>query len=234
MFALPLAIINATATQSPELRVIMSGSHVTALLVTESSRTLITNSSDRGATRSAIGYLARPWEPKITTLVTPANDRAAVGLWEALRLPSVQQVFIVGVPGSDPLWSVIERECRERNIELTYVGVPVVTSVDDLNLMMFPTITDNPAHVTMGHNGILVALALESQVPQTLAHALVSSRRPESNLPVDLLVLSSTQIFETQDNVVYVREREVVVLKITENAVVVTNGRLQTGATPVN
>lgn len=234
MFALPLAIMNATASRDPELRIIMSGSHVTTLLVTDSSRTLITNSSDRGATRSAIGYLARPWEPKITTLVAPANDRAAIGLWEALRLPSVRQVVVVGLPGSDPIWSVIESECRERDIDLVYAGAPATTSIDALSLNIFPPDADQSAYITVEHNGILMAIVLDNIIPQIVAHALVSNRRPESNSTAELLVLPSTQLHEQQENVVYVRESEVVTLRIKDNAVVVSNGRLQTTVKPAS
>jgi hypothetical protein len=234
VFALPLAAMNLTASQNLELRLIMTGSHVTILLVTDSSRTLITNSSDRAATRSAIGYLARPWEPGITTLVTPANDRAAIGLWEALRLPSVRQVVIIGLPGNDPLWSDIERECRERDIDLVYVGSPVTTNVDQMTLRMFPADVDQPGSMTVEYNGVVTAVALELTVPEISAHALIANRRPESNPVADLLVLPSTQLQAHQANAVYVREREVVVLRVTESAIAVSNGRFKAAATPAN
>jgi hypothetical protein len=232
VFALPIAVMNATASRDPELRIIMSGSNVTALLVTETSRTLITSSNDRGATRSAIGFLARPWEPKVTTLVSPANDRAAIGLWESLRLPSVRQVVIVGIPGSDPIWSVIERECRDRNIDLVYAGTPLETSVDLLNLVMYPSDDNLHAYISVEHHGLSVAIALGSNARQDVVHALISDRPPDTQVAAELLVLPSAALFEQHENVVYVREREVVTLRISEEAVTVSNGRLQMTATP--
>jgi hypothetical protein len=220
-FATPLLVVGAVTPVDPEIRLIRTTGSVSALIVTERERVLIINSDNRGVTRSAIGRFARPWEPTITTLLAPANDTAVVGLWEALRDPRIQQVIIVGLPGSDPLWCRIERECAQRGVDLEYVNARSYVALTNAGLVIDPA----GMTVSVRHHTAVVAIALTSELLTLGANIAVVNDIAAAPQDADLIVAPSYPETDVMTPVVMVGDRELVHLVLQANTIKVQGGR---------
>jgi hypothetical protein len=231
VFGVPLLTINAVAQPAPEIRLIRTGQNFSALIVTDQSRLLLINSRDRGETRSTIGHLARPWEAETNTILAPADDRAAIGLWEAMRHPDVRQVIIIGLPGNDPIWSAIEQESRERAIVLTYVPDAATIHAGDIVVSMYTNTDDSAGMVRIqrGEIGITIAVGhSDSRGPRT--HAAVLNTIPDEAPEANLLLVPVASAHHLEIDVVFIREREVVRLVLEPERLRVLGGDLNPGA----
>lgn len=204
VFAVPLIVSGAMKQDAPEIRVIRTGETFSALIVTTGARVLIINSNDRGLTRSAVGRIARPWEPRATTLLAPASDEAAIGLWEALRSPRVERVLVAGVPGSDPIWSGIERDCAKRGIPLEYISTAGVVNLSDVVLMIDPA---GPS-IRLLSGDASVSMALGDENTFQPAHVVVVNTASSLMGNADLLVSTSVPNEGTEVPVLTVDNRE--------------------------
>lgn len=222
VFATPLLLASAFDTSDPEIRLIRTGNRISALIVTNDERVLLINSDDRGETRSAIGRLARPWEPVPHVLVAPADDRAATGLWEAMRHPEIERVVIVGLPGREPIWSTIEREAQQRGIPIDYVR-----SMSRVTLSAVPLIID-PLSMTVlaQHGDVVTGIALGEQEPALASTVWVLNDTPQGSIRAELLI--GAQTWDDIEHVpsVSIPSRDVVRLVLQEDAVHIKGGRL--------
>ena len=230
VFATPLLVAGALTKAAPEIRFIQTGKNMSALFVTHQERVLIINSDDRGVTRSALGRLARPWEPATTTLLAPADDDAAIGLWEALRDPRIQQVIVVGVPGRDPIWSRIERECVQRGVEIEYITATSHVELTDA------TLTIEPTGMTIGvhSRGSVVAIALTNQPPSLAANVAVVNDLTTLPPAADLVLAPSFPNEVLEAPVVKVNDRETVRLVFQHMTVRVQGGSVSAGEPRAN
>lgn len=222
VFATPLLVAAVIRPPEPEIRLLRTDDRISALIVTERERVLVINSDDRGLTRSAIGRFARPWEPPATTVLAPADDQAAVGLWEALRDPRIQQVIVVGLPGSDPLWSRIERECAQRGIALTYVTQRSHVELTSAELTVDPT----DMTISVQHDRAVAAIALTSEPLTFAANVGVVNDVTTETLHLDLIVAPSFPETNVTPPVVMVNDRELVRLVFEADTVRVRGGHL--------
>lgn len=222
VFATPLLIASAVNTPDPEIRLIRTGDRISALIVTNDERVLLINSADRGETRSAIGRLARPWESVPHVLVAPADDRAATGLWEAMRHPEIERVIIVGLPGSDPVWSTIEREAKRRGIPIDYVQTMSKVTLPKVPL----TIDPGSMSILAQHGDVVAGIALGDREPALASTVWVLNDAPEGLIRADLLI--SARTWDDVDHVpsVSIPSRDVVRIVLQDNAVHIKGGRL--------
>lgn len=230
VFATPLLAAGALTKAAPEIRFIRTGESMSALVVTDQERLLIINSDDRGVTRSALGRLARPWEPATTTLLAPADDDAAIGLWEALRDPRIRQVIVVGVPGRDPIWSRIERECVQRGVEIEYVIMLSHVELTDATLTIEPT----GMTVSVRSRGTVVAIALTNQPPSLAANVAVVNDLATLPPEADLVLAASFPNEVLKTPVVRVNDRETVRLVFQPMTVRVQGGSVSSGEPRAN
>lgn len=178
VFGGPLIAASALVERDPEIRIIRSGDSFSALIVTDAARALVVNSTDQRIARSTIGLLSRPWEPDPTTLIAPADDRAAAGLWEAMKHPGVQQILIVGLPGAEPIWAEIERESRSRNVMTTYIAEESLIEMGSLILTVAPQMGDSAPLIAVRRHNAVVHLALTADVPANQSNVAVVERGP--------------------------------------------------------
>lgn len=220
-FSTPLIVISAFEQPDPELRVMWTGDAFSALLVTDSTRVLIVNSTSRGDTRSMTGHIARPWEADATTLIAPADDRAAVGLWEAMRHPAIKQVIVVGLPGREAVWSEIEKESRLRDIELSYVSSASTVELDDLSVVIEPEVL--AIDVRRGHS--FVRLHLGTTRAQHQAHVSIVNTTPTAtSTDAGVVILPSHRVDGIERSLVSVAAREVVNLVLEPDAIRIRGG----------
>lgn len=230
VFAVPLLVAGAVTESNPEIRLIRTGNSISALVVTDRERILIINSDERGATRSAIGLLARPWEPFTTTVLAPADDDAAIGLWEALRDPRIRQAIVVGTPGSDPIWSRIERDCAQRGVELEYVSSLSHVELTEAAVTIDPT----GMTVSVHSAGAVVAIALANPPVDLAANVAVVNDLATIPPAADLIVAPSFPNESVETPVVRVNDREMVRLVFEPATIRIQGGSVQKTAAGAN
>lgn len=230
VFAVPIVVAGAVKTDPPEIRVMRTGQNFSALIVTARHRILVINADDRGEARSSLGRFARPWEPDITTVLAPATDSAAIGLWEVLSGSQIQRALIVGTPGSDPIWTRIERECALRGIQLQYVVAP--SEVDLAGAIV--TIDPRTSSIAMRTAYASIAMALGDAIPGSPAHVAIVNAVPELPHPADVFVLAMRPETEVEATVVTVANREQLRLIFDERSIRVQGGTTINGVASSN
>ncbi|MEX1158369.1 MAG: hypothetical protein WEC79_05505, partial [Thermomicrobiales bacterium] len=123
-FVVPMSVVGWLADPDPELRVLETSGRLSTLIVDGDARILVINTGDREAAGAFLGRIAQPWEGRPETVVAPADDDAAIGLWEALQRLEPASVVVAGIPGADPLWAAIDAECARRRIDLRVSTFP--------------------------------------------------------------------------------------------------------------
>jgi hypothetical protein len=189
-FFMPLAFITATTEIKPEIRIVYGESRnnpFSALIVTNETRILIVNNDDRRTARSLIGALYRPWEPAHTVVIAPSGDNTFAGIHEATRNPGIRQVIVAGLPGANPEWTALERDLADRNVDLHYLGHPVVVETGPMVLTVYPDL-DSP-HIVIRYGSAVTVLALGQSLPPTPAHLAIANRAPRSGEQIDLVML---------------------------------------------
>lgn len=226
VFGIPLMVASAMVERDPEIRVIRTGDSFSALIVTDAVRALVVNSTDQRVTRSSIGLLARPWEPDPSLLIASADDRAAVGLWEAMKHPAVEQVFVVGLPGAEPIWTEIEREGRTRNIEIVYIAETSVIDMEPLTLTVTPQSSDSSPSISVRRGNTLVGYALNTDSPNVQSNVAVLNAIPDRKVPSDLVIVFRNPGQQMNGHTIVAGSREVIRLLLGVDEVRARGGRL--------
>lgn len=161
--------------EPPEIRAFQVGDKPSALIVDDDSRLLLIQLDDREEAARAFGVMARPWEPRPQMLIAPANDRFAVGLWEALQHFDPAAVLVLGAAGADPLWAQIEHECRSRRIELRFVAGVLSFQTARLELTLLGTDADGEGAtaVVVRRGAMNVLIAAGAPPPDVTAQLVI-------------------------------------------------------------
>jgi hypothetical protein len=218
---------------APEVRVLAGPKRLSALVIDGDARVLILNTNDREATVALLGRIAQPWEATPTTLVAPASDDAAIGLWEALQRLEPASAIVAGIPGADPLWSAIDAECARRGIDLRYISDRALLEVGRLDLTIFGTPPEQAGAtgVVIRRGDVNVAVAFDAVPLPVEAHALLMNGDPAPATP-DLLVTSDDSPRLPKQHELLVGELRYVRLVIEDDAVRVFGGVLLSPGTP--
>jgi hypothetical protein len=227
VFIVPMTVVGWLDDPAPEVRVLASPQRLSALVADGDARVLILNTNDREATVALLGRIAQPWEAKPTTIIAPASDDAAIGLWEALQRLEPASVIVAGIPGADPLWSEIDAECARRDIDLRYISDRALLPVDRLELTIFGTPPEQAGAtgVVIRRGDVNVAVAFDAVPPPVEAQALLLNGDPAPAKP-DLLVTSDDSPRLPERHEVIVGDLRYVRLVIEDGAVRVFGGVL--------
>lgn len=226
VFSIPLIVSNATASHDPEIRAIRSGRHFAALIVTDSGRVLFVNSDDRRVTRSLVGRLARPWESDAATVIAPAQDRTAVGLYETMQHPAITQVIVLGLPGADPIWSAIERDSATRGIDVHFLATESRIETLPVTLDLGPSDDDHDAYIAVSHGSTLVGISGGDDPPSTPLHVAILAAWPDDEIDADLVIVPVRPETDVGTSSVVTRDNEVVRITLADGEVRVSGGRL--------
>jgi len=181
--ALPLLAIAEMTDEPPEVRVLQTDGRVSSLIADGAVRILVLNTTDPRTALSALGE-ARPWEPAPQVIIAPSDNEAAVGLLAVIRAANPQAVIVAGLPGANLEWHLLERECRERGIDLEFTVGNMRIAGESLSVTVSGVGTDMDVGrvvvVRRDDNGATLALALDRGVPDVSAHALVTTGKAEA------------------------------------------------------
>ena len=232
-FGIPFTIINAMSSPDPEIRIIRTGQHLSALIVDGDDRLLVVQAHERGLARSLPGRLARPWEPDYRTVISPFRDEAAVGLLEVMRHPSVNHVIVAGVPGSHAVWSAVERDAKVNSTNVTYVGTPGVVHTERLQIEIAPAQSGNPAYLRIVRNESIMVMLLEPGDSPVPAHVTIGNSEAgeaSAGLRVTLAATADTEL----EHAILVRSDETVTVIVESTRIRVAGGRYLPSLAPAN
>jgi hypothetical protein len=139
---------------------------------------LVVQAVERGTARGVAGKIARPWETPYQTIISPPDDKTAIGLLEAMRQPGIGQVIVAGLPGSDYAWSAVERDARDAGIQLTFVGVTNRLQLDRVSIDVVPPTEDTVAFLRIERDAAVIVMMLGTGSASTAAHATIGASQP--------------------------------------------------------
>jgi hypothetical protein len=227
-FVVPLSVVSWLDHPEPEIRLLGSVQHISALVVDGDARVLIANSDNREEAGAMLGRIAQPWEPEPRTIVAPSDETGALSLWEALQRLDPETVVVAGIPGADPLWAAIDAECSRRGIELRYVSDRATLSAGRLDLTIFgtPAEVEGGTGVVIRRGNVNVVAAFDAVPPSVPGQVLIHKGDPSPATP-DLLVSTDDTPRTVEHSELLVTGRRYARLVLTADEVRVFGGRLR-------
>jgi hypothetical protein len=186
-FGIPLLLVEARRASHPELRVVEVGGRLSTYIMLDDARVLIINVSDPRDAHALLGRIRRPWEPGPSAIVASASGDSAAALLSTIEQTEPAQVIILGLPGAEPEWTILERACEQRAIELEYVPAIGVIRHQQADLSIE---SGERAAVVVSVDAISVVIGLGDQYPSARAAVVVSDTEPPAAVHASLLVRS--------------------------------------------
>lgn len=96
---------------------------LTTMVETGDSRILVGAGPTRAHAADLIGRTTRPWDRVIDLMIIPGwDDSHAVGALGMLERRSVHSIAVLGLPGNEPVWTMLERRAQADDIRLRYLS----------------------------------------------------------------------------------------------------------------
>jgi hypothetical protein len=142
----------------PDERVVVgnTGGTLTTLIELQEARILVGAGPSRSHSADLLGRTTRPWDRDIELLILPGwDDHHVSGALGLLERRTVNGIAIVGLPGAEPLWTILEREAESRGVELTYIDRASQLKVSSTSALLISPIDgiDDGAWVRLDHQG---------------------------------------------------------------------------------
>jgi hypothetical protein len=95
---------------------------LSVLLEIDGQRILVGAGSTRSHAADFVGRSTRPWDRHIDLLILPGwDERHVTGAIGLLERHEVSGIAVLGLPGEDPLWTILERESQWRDVEIRFL-----------------------------------------------------------------------------------------------------------------
>jgi hypothetical protein len=122
-------VVLALIAQSinPEDRIVVGNTagSLTVVIETGQSRIMIGAGPSRSHAADLAGRATRPWDRSIDLLIIPGwDDYHVPGVLGLIERRSVEGIAIIGLPGEDPAWTILERAATASDVPLRYVSNP--------------------------------------------------------------------------------------------------------------
>ncbi len=182
-------------------RLVIGGTsqELSVLLEIDGQRIVIGGGSSRSDLVDFIDRSTLPWDRQVDLLLVPAwDERHLPGALDLIERRPVRGIVLLGLPGSAPAWTLLERAAQARQITVRYVAEPQrVTLADLFWLELYPAADGNRERGTrvlihLGDVRVAVVDAPKDDRDQWAAtadaHLLVAMRQPPAGLgPVPLV-----------------------------------------------
>lgn len=182
-------------------RLVIGGTsqELSVLLEIDGQRIVIGGGSSRSDLVDFIDRSTLPWDRQVDLLLVPAwDERHLPGALDLIERRPVRGIVLLGLPGSAPAWTLLERAAQARQITVRYVAEPQrVTLADLFWLELYPPADGNRERGTrvlihLGDVRVAVVDASKDDRDQWAAtadaHLLVAMRQPPAGLgPVPLV-----------------------------------------------
>lgn len=98
---------------------------LTAMFEIDGQRVLVGAGPTRAHAADFVGRSTRPWSSHIDLLLVPAwDDTHAVGALGLLERRSVSGIGVIGTPGDDPIWTLLERRAQQDDVPVRFLSSP--------------------------------------------------------------------------------------------------------------
>jgi hypothetical protein len=201
------AILAGIASQiEPDNRITIgnTGGTLSVLVELQDTRVLVGAGPSRSHAADLIGRSTRPWDREIDLLIIPGwDDRHAPGAIGLLERESIDGIAVVGLPGDEPSWTLLEREAEQRGVAIAYLDRPSNLDLDDEVHFAFSGLAEGSegAWVRLEHRGKRIDIVdtddVDSAAPDPRSferrndHLLINVRGQNSprELSPDVLVI---------------------------------------------
>lgn len=118
-----------------------TGQELSVLLEVAGQRVVIGGGSSRSDLVDFVDRSTLPWDRQIDLLVIPAwDERHLPGALELVERGRVRRLALLGLPGNEPAWTLLERAAQARQAAVSYIAEPErVTLTDPAWLMLHPS-----------------------------------------------------------------------------------------------
>jgi hypothetical protein len=125
LFGAALATIALQIEPGDRIVVGNTAGSLTAMLELDGARVLVGAGASRSHAADLLGRSTRPWERDIDLLILPGwDDYHVSGALGLLERRSVTAIAVVGIPGDEPSWTILERQAEQRDIPIRFVDRP--------------------------------------------------------------------------------------------------------------
>ena len=182
-------------------RLVIGGTsqELSVLLEVAGRRVVIGGGNSRSDLVDFVDRSTLPWDRQIDLLVIPAwDERHLPGALELVERGRVRRLALLGLPGNEPAWTLLERAAQAQQAAVTYIAEPRrVMLTDSAWLTLHPSSegSEDPGVyvlIRLGEVRVAVVDAPRGSTGQWRAiagsHLLVALRQPPGDLsPVPLL-----------------------------------------------
>lgn len=124
----------------PDERIVIGNTSgtLTTLLDLHAGRIMVGAGPSRSHAADLLGRSTRPWDRTIDLLVLPGWDDTHVpGALGLIERQSVSGIAVVGIPGDEPSWTLLEREAERRDIRIRYLDSTSKLSLSEHTALSF-------------------------------------------------------------------------------------------------
>ena len=136
-----------------------TGGTLTTMLELSGARILVGAGPSRSHAADLIGRSTRPWDRQIDLLVLPGWDHRHVpGALGLIERGVIDGIAVIGIPGDEPSWTILEREAEQRELPVIHLNRPAQVRLGDHSSLSFSTSagsSSDGAWIRLEHNGKL-------------------------------------------------------------------------------
>jgi hypothetical protein len=132
---------------------------LTSSIEIDDYRILVGAGPSRSHSADMVGRTTRPWDRRVDLLIIPGWDRQqATGAIGLIEREQIEGVVVVGIPGAEPVWALLEREVDRADIPIRFLdGAHSLQVGDDLAITMVDLASTN------GREGAWIRLDYEGK-----------------------------------------------------------------------
>ncbi|GBD16601.1 hypothetical protein HRbin26_01499 [bacterium HR26] len=109
-----------------------TGQELSVLLEVAGRRVVIGGGSSRSDLVDFVDRSTLPWDRQIDLLVIPAwDERHLPGALELVERGRVRRLALLGLPGNEPAWTLLERAAQARQASVTFIAEPQRVTLTD-------------------------------------------------------------------------------------------------------
>jgi hypothetical protein len=135
---------------------------LTAIVEYGDDRVMIGAGPTRAHAADLLGRSTVPWDRSVDLLIIPGwDDFHATGALGLLERHAVRDIAVIGIPGEDPIWTLLEREAQEQDVAIRFFDREQTLELDDNIEFMFASGSHEAAGtwVQLLYGGALIQLA---------------------------------------------------------------------------
>jgi hypothetical protein len=122
LLALLIVILIQFTETGDRLIVGNTGGSLSVLLEIGDERILVGAGPTRSHAADFVGRATRPWDGQIDLLVLPGwDDYHATGALGLMERRDVSGIVVVGLPGENPIWTLLEREAQRQDVPIRFI-----------------------------------------------------------------------------------------------------------------